>query len=206
MRFEHVHFAYPAGPEVLTDVDLTIPAQTRVAVVGETGSGKTTFAKLLTRLMDPTSGAVLLSGVPLTEVRFASLRRRVVMVPQDGFLFDATVADERPVRPAGPASDDDLVLAFTELGLADWVDGLPDGLDTPVGERGEALSRGGAAAGGAGPGVRRRPGPARPRRGDQRRRPGDRGAAAAHPRRGDPRAGPRSRSPTGCPPPRPPTR
>jgi ATP-binding cassette, subfamily B, bacterial len=141
VRFEHVHFAYPGGPEVLTDVDLTISAQTRVAVVGETGSGKTTFAKLLTRLMDPTSGRVLLSGVPLTSVRFGSLRRRVVMVPQDGFLFDASVADN--VRFARPGlSDDDLYLAFAELGLADWVEGLPAGVGTQVGERGEALSVG----------------------------------------------------------------
>src|SRR5206468_2164393 len=93
VRFEHVHFAYPGGPEVLTDVDFAIAARSRVAVVGETGSGKTTFAKLLTRLMDPPTGQVRLSGVPLTEVRFASLRQRVVMVPQDGFLFDAYVAD-----------------------------------------------------------------------------------------------------------------
>jgi ATP-binding cassette subfamily B protein len=141
VRFEHVHFAYPGGPEVLTDVDLAITAQTRVAVVGETGSGKTTFAKLLTRLMDPTTGRVLLSGVPLTSVRFGSLRRRVVMVPQDGFLFDASVADN--VRFGRPeTSDDDLYLAFAELGLADWIEGLADGVRTQVGERGEALSVG----------------------------------------------------------------
>jgi ABC-type multidrug transport system fused ATPase/permease subunit len=141
VRFAHVHFAYPSGPEVLTDVDLAITAQTRVAVVGETGSGKTTFAKLLTRLMDPSHGEVLLSGVPLTGLRFASLRSRVVMVPQDGFLFDASVADN--VRFAKPGmGDDEVYLAFAELGLADWVDGLPDGLATQVGERGEALSVG----------------------------------------------------------------
>ncbi len=141
VTFREVGFAYPGGPEVLTDVDLTIRAATRVAVVGETGSGKTTFAKLLTRLMDPTRGEVLLSEVPLTRIRFDSLRRRVVMVPQDGFLFDATVADN--VRFAAPGrSDDELYLAFAELGLADWVDGLPGGLATPVGERGEALSVG----------------------------------------------------------------
>jgi ABC-type multidrug transport system fused ATPase/permease subunit len=141
VAFEHVDFAYPGGPRVLHDVDLAIAAQTRVAVVGETGSGKTTFAKLLTRLMDPSGGTVTLSGVPLTDVRFGSLRRRVVMVPQDGFLFDTTVAAN--VRFARPdLTDEDLELAFTELGLADWVEGLPAGLDTPVGERGEALSVG----------------------------------------------------------------
>ena len=141
VTFEHVHFAYPGGPDVLHDVDLTLTAQTRVAVVGETGSGKTTFAKLLTRLMDPTRGRVLLSGVPLDQVGFASLRRRVVMVPQDGFLFNTTVADNVRYGRAG-ASDADVLLAFTELGLDDWLDGLPAGLSTPVGERGESLSVG----------------------------------------------------------------
>jgi ATP-binding cassette, subfamily B, bacterial len=141
VRFADVFFAYPGGPDVLSDVDLDIPAKTRVAVVGETGGGKTTFAKLLTRLMDPTRGQVLLSGVPLDRIRFASLRARVVMVPQDGFLFDATIAEN--VRFGRPSiSDDDLALALAELGLADWVDGLPEGLATPVGERGEALSVG----------------------------------------------------------------
>ncbi|HET9518162.1 MAG TPA: ABC transporter ATP-binding protein [Actinoplanes sp.] len=141
VRFDQVSYAYPGGPVVLSGVDLVIPARTRVAVVGETGSGKTTFAKLLTRLMDPVEGAVRLSGVPLTDVRFDSLRSRVVMVPQDGFLFDDTVAAN--VRFARPAlSDADLDLAFAELGLADWVGGLPHGVHTPVGERGEALSVG----------------------------------------------------------------
>ncbi|WP_406042721.1 ABC transporter ATP-binding protein/permease [Micromonospora sp. NBC_00898] len=141
IRFAGVTFAYPGGPPVLHDVRLDIPAKSRVAVVGETGSGKTTFAKLLTRLMDPTAGEVLLSGVPLRQVRFDSLRSRVVMVPQDGFLFDATVGEN--VRFARPElTDAQLTAAFTELGLADWLDGLPAGLDTPVGERGEALSVG----------------------------------------------------------------
>ncbi|WP_405098939.1 ABC transporter ATP-binding protein [Micromonospora sp. NBC_01412] len=141
IRFAGVGFAYPGGPPVLHDVSLEIPAKSRVAVVGETGSGKTTFAKLLTRLMDPTGGEVLLSGVPLRQVRFASLRTRVVMVPQDGFLFDATVGEN--VRFARPElTDAELTAAFTELGLADWLDGLPAGLDTQVGERGEALSVG----------------------------------------------------------------
>ncbi|MFI7073917.1 ABC transporter ATP-binding protein [Micromonospora sediminicola] len=141
VRFAGVTFAYPGGPPVLHDVTLDIPAKSRMAVVGETGSGKTTFAKLLTRLMDPTEGEVLLSGVDLRRVRFDSLRARVVMVPQDGFLFDATVGEN--VRFARPdLTDERLTAAFTELGLADWLDGLPAGLDTPVGERGEALSVG----------------------------------------------------------------
>ncbi|MEE6260707.1 ABC transporter ATP-binding protein [Plantactinospora sonchi] len=141
IRFADVGYRYPGGPPVLVDVDVEIAAKTRVAVVGETGSGKTTFAKLLTRLMDPASGAVLLSGVPLDRVRFASLRSRVVMVPQDGFLFDATVAEN--VRFGRPElSDEELAAAMVELGLGDWVAGLPAGLATPVGERGEALSVG----------------------------------------------------------------
>jgi len=141
VRFAEVGFRYPGGPPVLTDVNVDIVAKTRVAVVGETGSGKTTFAKLLTRLMDPTSGEVLLSGVPLPRVRFDSLRSRVVMVPQDGFLFDATVAEN--IRFAAPqVTDEELTTAFAELGLTDWLAGLPAGLATQVGERGESLSVG----------------------------------------------------------------
>jgi ABC-type multidrug transport system fused ATPase/permease subunit len=141
VTFDDVSFAYPGGPTVLSRVDLTIPARTRVAVVGETGSGKTTFAKLLTRLMDPVSGEVRLGGVALRSLRFASLRSRMVMVPQDGFLFDATVAENvRFARPDLSAAE--LELAFAELGLADWAAGLPAGVHTPVGERGEALSVG----------------------------------------------------------------
>jgi ATP-binding cassette subfamily B protein len=167
VRFEHVHYAYPvpageadagaeaaetAAPgghgeqrgarrEVLVDVDLEIAPRSRVAVVGETGSGKTTFAKLLTRLMDPSRGRVLIGGVPLTEVSFASLRSRVVMVPQDGFLFDATIADN--VRYGRlDATDAEVEAAVEQLGLADWLSGLPAGVRTSVGERGEALSVG----------------------------------------------------------------
>lgn len=141
VAFTGVHFAYPGGPEVLSAVEVDVAPRRKVAVVGETGSGKSTFAKLLTRLMDPTHGEVLLSGVPVTNVRFASLRERVVLVPQDGFLFDDTIAGN--VRIARPgASDADVTACFAELGLGDWVAGLPGGLDTAVGERGEALSVG----------------------------------------------------------------
>ena len=139
--FEGVSYAYPGGEAVLRDVTLHIPPRTRVAVVGETGSGKTTLAKLLTRLMDPTSGRVLLDGVDLRRLRFSSLRSRVVMVPQEGFLFDTTLgANIRYGRPT--ATDADVELALTELGLADWLAGLPHGLRTRVGQRGESLSAG----------------------------------------------------------------
>ena len=139
--FEDVSFAYPGGERVLREVDLRIEPHTRVAVVGQTGSGKTTLAKLLTRLMDPSEGVVRLDGVDLRQISFASLRQRVVLVPQEGFLFDADLADNiRFGRPE--ASDDDLRLAVTELGLDAWVEGLPHGLRTQVGQRGESLSAG----------------------------------------------------------------
>jgi ATP-binding cassette, subfamily B, bacterial len=141
VRFEHVSFAYPGGPTVLEDVDLVLAPRSRVAVVGETGSGKTTFAKLLTRLMDPAGGRVLVDGVDLRELSFASLRARIVMVPQDGFLFEGSIADN--VRFGLPAaSDAEVELALTELGLLDWLEGLPHGLQTDVGQRGEQLSAG----------------------------------------------------------------
>jgi putative ABC transport system ATP-binding protein len=141
VRFDQVSYAYPDGPTVLHRVDAQIPPRSRIAIVGETGSGKTTFAKLLTRLMDPVEGVVLIDGVDLRQIRFASLRDRVVMVPQEGFLFDETLAaNVRYGRPG--ASDEEVRLALTELGLADWLDGLPMGLDTPVGQRGESLSAG----------------------------------------------------------------
>jgi ATP-binding cassette subfamily B protein len=140
IRFSDVSYRYPGGPEVLSDVDLTIGARTKVAIVGETGSGKTTLAKLLTRLMDPSRGEVSLAGIPLTDICFDSLRERVVMVPQDGFLFDASVADN--VRFGSDHSDERIDSAFRELGLAEWVAALPQGLATAVGERGEALSVG----------------------------------------------------------------
>jgi ATP-binding cassette, subfamily B, bacterial len=139
--FDRVGFAYPGGEPVLHDVSLTIEPNTRVAIVGETGSGKTTLAKLLTRLMDPTTGAVRLDGVDLRDVPFDSLRDRVVLVPQEGFLFDDTLrANTRYGRL--DATDDDVRAAIAELSLSDWLDTLPRGLDTRVGQRGESLSAG----------------------------------------------------------------
>jgi ATP-binding cassette subfamily B protein len=141
VRFEDIGYAYPGGPPVLTGVDLTIPARTRVAVVGETGSGKTTLAKLLTRLMDPTTGRVLLDDVPLTQVAFSSLRERVVLVPQEGFLFEGTLAQNIAWAREG-ATREDALRALDDLGLLPWVAGLARGVDTEVGQRGESLSAG----------------------------------------------------------------
>ncbi len=140
-RFDHVSFAYPDGPTVLADVDVTIEARQRVAVVGETGSGKTTFAKLLTRLMDPVDGRVLLGGVDISHVGFDDLRQHVLMVPQEGFLFDATLAENLRYG-SRTATDEELVEAIRGLGLADWYAALPRGLQTSVGQRGESLSAG----------------------------------------------------------------
>lgn len=141
ITFDDVDFAYPGGPLVLRGVDEHIAAGTRVAVVGETGSGKTTFAKLLTRLMDPSSGAVLLDGTDLRTIGFASLRQRVVLVPQEGFLFDSTLlANARYGDLAATRAE--VEESIRELGLADWLATLPAGLDTPVGQRGESLSAG----------------------------------------------------------------
>ncbi|MEM9566090.1 MAG: ABC transporter ATP-binding protein [Actinomycetota bacterium] len=158
-----VGFAYRDGDPVLHEVSIDIPPGTKVAVVGATGSGKTTFAKLLCRLADPVSGRIELNGVDLRTVDPESRHRSVRMVPQDGFLFDDTVAANvlagrvqnggratghsavGPVVAAAPAAGDDeaqVRAAFAALGLGWWVDRLPNGLDSPVGERGENLSVG----------------------------------------------------------------
>lgn len=141
VSFRDVTFAYPGGPPVLRDLDLDIPGGTRVAVVGETGSGKSTIAKLLTRLMDPSEGSIALDGVDVRQIAQESLRRSVVLVPQEGFLFDDTLASN--VRYGRlDATDEQIAAAADELGLGDWLAGLPDGLETRVGQRGESLSAG----------------------------------------------------------------
>jgi ATP-binding cassette, subfamily B, bacterial len=141
VRFEGVRFRYPTGGDVLHNVSVDVVSGRRVAVVGETGSGKTTFAKLVVRLLDPTEGRVLISGVPLDRVPFSDLRRRVAFVPQEGFLFEGTVADN--VRYGRPGmTDDEVRAAFDQLDLGTWLDQTPAGLDTQVGERGSSLSSG----------------------------------------------------------------
>jgi putative ABC transport system ATP-binding protein len=141
LDIEHVGFTYRTGGPVLTDVSIAIPAGAAVAIVGETGSGKTTFAKLLTRLADPSTGVIRVGGISLRDIPAASRAEHIRMVPQDGFMFDATLRENIAMGRRG-ATGTDVEAAINELGLDDWVAGLPHGLDTEVGERGEGMSVG----------------------------------------------------------------
>jgi putative ABC transport system ATP-binding protein len=142
IRIEDVTYRYPGtGVAAVAEVDAVIAAGSSVALVGATGSGKSTLAKLLVRLADPTEGRITVAGLPIDTVSFESLRASVVLVPQEGFLFEGTILEN--VRFANPdATEAQVRLAFSELGLDDWLDSLPSGLDTRVGQRGEALSVG----------------------------------------------------------------
>jgi putative ABC transport system ATP-binding protein len=134
-------FGYRGGPAVLKGIEVAIPAGAHIAIVGETGSGKTTFAKLLTRLADPREGTIAIGGVDLRDVAPESRRVAIRMVPQDGFLFDWSVRDNVKAGREG-ATDREVEAAFEELGLGAWAASLQDGLDTRAGERGEQLSVG----------------------------------------------------------------
>ena len=141
VRLDDVRFTYRDGAEVLRGLDLEVPGGTTVAVVGETGSGKTTIAKLLCRLADPTHGRVVVGGLDLRDIDPVSRRRAVRLVPQDGFLFDASIADN--VRLGRVDADDAAIEAsFAALGLSAWVDDLPGGIHARAGERGGNLSVG----------------------------------------------------------------
>jgi putative ABC transport system ATP-binding protein len=141
VRFESVGFSYPTGEPALRDVTVHVDTGSRLAVVGETGSGKTTFAKLVTRLLDPTTGRVRVGGVAIDQVPFRDLRNKVAFVPQEGFLFDDSIAAN--VRYGKPgATDEEVSVAFRDLELEGWVDSLPNGVETRVGERGNQLSAG----------------------------------------------------------------
>jgi len=141
IKVEELDFSYRTGGIVLDDVNIYIPAGTSVAVVGETGSGKTTFAKLLTRLADPTNGRILVNGQDLREIDSDHRHRTIRMVPQDGFLFDTSVIEN--VRfGRNDAQISEAEEAIDDLGLWPWIEQLPEGLETRVGERGESLSVG----------------------------------------------------------------
>ncbi|MEU4153606.1 ABC transporter ATP-binding protein [Streptomyces sp. NPDC026659] len=139
--FEGVGFAYRTGGEVLPRFDLTIPAGQTVAVVGSTGAGKSTLAKLVARFYDPSDGRVLLDGVDLRELPAAELRGAVVMVTQESFLFSGTVADNIAIgRPDADRAD--VERAAKAIGAHEFISRLPDGYDTDVRKRGGRISAG----------------------------------------------------------------
>ncbi|MGW1803713.1 ABC transporter ATP-binding protein [Streptomyces sp. NPDC002078] len=139
--FEGVRFGYRTGGEVLPRFDLTLPAGQTVAVVGSTGAGKSTLAKLLARFYDPSDGRVLLDGVDLRELPVPELRRGVVMVTQEAFLFSGTVADNIAIgRPE--ATREEIERAAKAIGAHEFISALPDGYDTDVRKRGGRISAG----------------------------------------------------------------
>ncbi|MGX1673936.1 ABC transporter ATP-binding protein [Streptomyces sp. NPDC055400] len=139
--FDQVSFGYRTGGEVLPRFDLTLPAGQTVAVVGSTGAGKSTLAKLLARFYDPSAGRVLLDGVDLRDLGTAELRRGVVMVTQEAFLFSGTVAENIAIgRPQ--ASREEIERAAKAIGAHDFITALPDGYDTDVRKRGGRISAG----------------------------------------------------------------
>jgi len=141
VAFQDVRFAYGRGPEVLHGLDLEVPAGTTVALVGHTGAGKSTIAKLLARFYDPTEGRITIDGVDLRRVSQESLRRQLGIVPQEGFLFAGTVAENIAFgRPE--AERDEIVAAARAVGADEFVARLEHGYDTQLGERGSRLSLG----------------------------------------------------------------
>jgi ABC-type multidrug transport system fused ATPase/permease subunit len=138
---DHVTFGYGTGTNALTDVDLVVPPGQTVALVGTTGAGKSTFAKLVARFYDPTAGRVLIDGHDLRDVTAHSLRSQMGIVPQEAFLFSGTIGENIAFgRP--DATGDDIAAAAHAVGADEFIAGLEHGFDTPVGERGVQLSAG----------------------------------------------------------------
>jgi ATP-binding cassette subfamily B protein len=141
VEFEKVTFAYVAGQNVLHDVSFSVEPGQSVALVGHTGSGKSTIMQLLTKFYLPTGGRILLDGQDIVGLESTSLHRRMAMVLQQNFLFAGTVADN--IRLGRPAADDDEVRqSLADLNCLDLVDAMPDGLQTWISENGQGLSLG----------------------------------------------------------------
>lgn len=139
--FESISFSYGAGPPVLEDVTIEVPAGDTVAIVGATGSGKTTLVKLLLRFVDPVIGKVTIDGTDISEIRLTDLRKSMGLVSQDVFLFDGTIAENIAYgRP--DAGRDEVVAAARAAEAHEFITALPEGYDTLVGERGQKLSGG----------------------------------------------------------------
>jgi ABC-type multidrug transport system fused ATPase/permease subunit len=141
IRFEDVTFTYNGGAPALCDVTLEVPPGQTVALVGATGAGKSTFAKLVARFYDPVAGRVLVDGYDLRDVTERSLRSQLGVVPQEGFLFSGTVRDNVAFGQTD-ASDEEVEAAARAVGAHEFIERLPDGYDTEVGERGGHLSAG----------------------------------------------------------------
>jgi ATP-binding cassette, subfamily B, bacterial len=141
VEVDGVSFAYADGPRVLRDVTLRVPTGMRLALVGPTGAGKSTLAKLVARLYDPTEGSVRFGGVDLRDATVDSLRGRIVVIPQEGFLFNATIRDNVRLARAG-ASNAEVDAALRAVNASARFASLPEGLDTEVRERGSRLSAG----------------------------------------------------------------
>jgi ATP-binding cassette, subfamily B, bacterial len=141
VEVDGVSFAYGDGPEVLHDVSLHIPNGSRLALVGPTGAGKSTLAKLVARLYDPTGGAVRFGGTDLRNATLDSLRGRIVVIPQEGFLFNASIRENVRLARAG-ATNAEVDDALRAVNAYDRFATLPEGLDTEVRERGSRLSAG----------------------------------------------------------------
>jgi ATP-binding cassette, subfamily B, bacterial len=140
VRFDAVSFGYRAAT-VLPGLDLTIPAGQTVAMVGATGAGKTTIARLLARIYDPVEGSVLLDEVDLRQLADRSLRHEVILITQENFLFTGSIADNIELGKPG-ASRAEIVAAATAIGADAFISALPDGYDEPVGKNGGRLSAG----------------------------------------------------------------
>ncbi len=145
LTVEDIRLTYEGDDEVLKGISFAVPAGKRLAIVGQTGSGKTSLARLMSRFFDPSEGRIALSGIDVRDVSFSELRKRLAVVPQEGFLFDGTIGDN--LRYSHPnVSDDELreagLAAFRALGLDEWLASTSAGLDTPVGTRGDLLSAG----------------------------------------------------------------
>ena len=187
VRFEHVGFAYESdGPFALEDIDLEVPPGTTLALVGETGSGKTTLAYLLARLYDTTGGRVAIDGVDVRELSLSSLAEVVGLVSQETYLFHASVREN--LRFAKPGATDEEVEAAARAAQIDaMIETLPEGYDTVVGERGYRFSGGEKQRIAIARAVPARSSRPDPRRGDQRPRHRDRAPGPARPRRAQPR-------------------
>ncbi|MEL4320649.1 ABC transporter ATP-binding protein [Leifsonia sp. YIM 134122] len=141
VRFQGVRFAYRSDREILPQFDLELPAGQTIALVGSTGAGKTTLAKLISRFYDPSDGAVTLDGVDLRDLHPKDLRRAIVMVTQEAYLFSGSVADNIAIgKPE--ASFDEIVAAAKAVGAHEFIEGLPNGYDTDVNKRGGRVSAG----------------------------------------------------------------